>query len=152
MAELNQVMLIGNLTKDADLKRFGERVLAEFRIASNRSYTDAAGEKQEEVCFITCGLWGKRGEAVHPYLTKGKPVFVRGRLKFDQWKDQDGNARSAHKLVVEDISFLPQSPRPVEAVAPTVEVGQENPVTETAKRTRRTVKTTSPVVDEPVNF
>jgi single-strand DNA-binding protein len=108
MASLNKVMLIGNLTRDAELRYIpsGSAVL-EFRLAVNRKYKKPDGTEVDETCFVDVSLWGKRGEAVSQYLTKGKPLFVEGRLQLDEWDDKEsGQKRSKLKVVAENIEFL----------------------------------------------
>ncbi len=106
MASLNKVMLIGNLTRDAELRYIpsGQAVL-EFGLAINRRFRTQDGQDKEEVCFVDINLWGKRGEAVAQYLTKGKQLFVEGRLQYDQW-ETDGQKRSKLRVVAENIEFL----------------------------------------------
>jgi single-strand DNA-binding protein len=108
MASLNKVMLIGNLTRDAELRYIpsGSAVL-EFRLAVSRKYKKPDGQEVEETCFVDVNLWGKRGEAVSQYLTKGKPLFVEGRLQLDEWDDKEsGQKRSKLRVVAENIEFL----------------------------------------------
>lgn len=108
MASLNKVMLMGNLTKDAELRylQSGQAVL-EFRIAVTRKYRTQNGDDKEETCFVDVNLWGKRGEAVSQYLTKGKPLFVEGRLQLDEWDDKNtGEKRSKLRVVAENIEFI----------------------------------------------
>lgn len=108
MASLNKVMLIGNLTRDSELKYLpsGSAIL-EFRLAVSRKFKKADGTDGEETCFVDVSLWGKRGEAVAQYLTKGKPLFVEGRLKLDEWEDKESGAkRSKLTVVAENIEFL----------------------------------------------
>jgi single-strand DNA-binding protein len=108
MASLNKVMLIGNLTRDAELRYLpsGSPVL-EFRLAVSRKYKKQDGTEGEETCFVDVALWGKRGEAVAQYLKKGKPLFVEGRLQLDEWDDKEtGQKRSKLKVVADNIEFL----------------------------------------------
>lgn len=115
MASLNKVMLIGNLTRDAELRYLpsGAGVL-EFRLAVSRKYKKQDGTEGEETCFVDVNLWGKRGEAVAKWLTKGKPLFVEGRLQLDEWEDkQSGEKRSKLRVVADNIEFLggPRDPQ-----------------------------------------
>jgi single-strand DNA-binding protein len=108
MASLNKVMLIGNLTRDAELRYIpsGSAVL-EFRLAVSRKFKKQDGTEGEETCFVDITLWGKRGEAVSKYLTKGKPLFVEGRLQLDEWDDKEtGQKRSKLRVVADNIEFL----------------------------------------------
>jgi single-strand DNA-binding protein len=104
----NQVLLMGNLTRDVELKFTPTNLaIASFGIAVNRRWTSAQGEKKEEVTFIDCEAFGKTAEIMGKYLAKGKPVFLNGRLKLDQWNDKtDGSKRSKLKVVVEEFQFI----------------------------------------------
>jgi single-strand DNA-binding protein len=101
-------MLMGNLTKDAELRYLpGGQAVLEFRLAVTRKFRTQQGEDKEETCFIDVNLWGKRGEAVSQYLTKGKPLFVEGRLQLDEWEDKEsGQKRSRMRVVAENIEFI----------------------------------------------
>ena len=111
MANFNKVILAGNLTRDPELRYTpqGSAVL-EFGLAVDRSYTDSSGTERDETCFIDCNMWGRRGEAVAEYLTKGDPVLVEGRLRYDTWETPEGR-RSKHEVVVTDFEFLPGGQR-----------------------------------------
>lgn len=104
----NQVLLMGNLTRDVELKYTpSNQAIANIGLAINRRYTTAQGEKKEETTFVDCEAWGKTAETMAKYLTKGRPVFVTGRLKLDQWNDKtDGSKRSKLKVVVEEFQFI----------------------------------------------
>ena len=108
MASLNQVSLIGNLTRDPELRVTPKgTVVCQFGIAVNHKYKGADGNLAEEVTFLDCEAWGKTAEAVSKYCTKGKPVFVGGRLKLDQWEDKNTKEkRSRVKVVAENVQFL----------------------------------------------
>lgn len=108
MANLNKVMLIGNLTRDIELKTLpGGSSVASFGLAINRSWVDANKEKREEVTFVDCTAWGKTGEIMAKYLSKGRPVYVEGRISTDSWDDKEtGQKRTKTKVVVESFQFL----------------------------------------------
>ncbi len=108
MANVNKVILIGNLTRDVDLKTLNSGAsIAQIGLAINRKWKDKAGEDQEEVTFVDCEAWGKTAEIMAKYLSKGKPVFIDGRLKLDSWDDKEsGQKRSKMKVVVESFQFL----------------------------------------------
>jgi single-strand DNA-binding protein len=108
MPNLNKVMLMGNLVRDAELRYLpGGQSVLEFRMAITRKYRTAQGEDKEETCFVDINLWGKRGEALSQYLTKGKPLFVEGRLQLDEWDDKEtGAKRSKLRVVAENVEFL----------------------------------------------
>lgn len=108
MAALNKVMLIGNLTRDPQIKQLPTNTtLAEFGLAVSRRYKTAAGEDREETCFLDCTAFGKQAEVIGQYCQKGKPLFVEGRLKYDSWDDKQGfGRRSKVSVVVENFQFL----------------------------------------------
>ena len=105
MADLNRVTLVGRLTRDAELKSIASGVaVCKFSVAVNRS-VKSGEEWKEEASFFDVVLWGKRGEAVHQYLTKGKMIGVDGELRQDRWQ-QDGQNRSKVEIVANNIQFL----------------------------------------------
>jgi single-strand DNA-binding protein len=108
VANLNRVLLIGNMTRDPQLRYTpSNAAVCEFGIAVNRKWTDKAGQKQEEVTFIDCTAWAKTGELINEHLRKGSPIFIEGRLKLDQWEDkQGGGKRSKLSVVVENFQFI----------------------------------------------
>src|SRR5688572_23626078 len=108
MASLNRVLLIGNLTRDPE-HRYNPSgtAVAKFGLAVNREYTDkGSGEKKETVCFVDITAWGRLGEICNQYLTKGRPVFVEGRLEFSSWETKEGDKRSKLEVVAETVQFL----------------------------------------------
>ena len=107
-ASLNKVLLIGNLTRDPELKHTaGNQALANFGIAVNRRFRTASGENREEVAFIDCEAWGRTAENIGKFFSKGRPIFIEGRLKLDTWEDRkDGSKRSKLKVVVESFQFV----------------------------------------------
>ena len=108
MPSFNKVVLMGNLTRDPQLKHLPSNlVVAEFGLACNRRYRTAAGEDKEEVAFVDCTAFGRQAETIGQYCTKGKPLFVEGRLKYDTWDDKQGGAkRSKLSVVVENFQFI----------------------------------------------
>jgi single-strand DNA-binding protein len=108
MANLNKVMLIGNLTRDPEIKYTPKgTAIADIGLAVNRNYTTESGEKREEVTFIDVTLWGRVAEIVGEYCKKGRPLFVEGRLQLDTWDDkQTGQKRSKLKVVGDQIQLL----------------------------------------------
>ena len=108
MASLNKVLLIGNLTRDPELRYTpGGAAVAEFGMAINRTYTTSSNEKKEEVCFLEVVVWGKSAEACDKYLQKGAPLFVEGRIQMDQWTDKETQKqRSKLKIVAERTQFI----------------------------------------------
>lgn len=103
---LNRVMLAGNLTRDPEGKSLNSGTfVASFGLAVNRRWKNAAGEPQEEVTFIDCEAWSKTGETIVKFFAKGKPIYVEGRLKLDQW-EKDGQKFSKLRVVVESFQFV----------------------------------------------
>lgn len=119
MANLNQVNLIGNLTRDPELRVTPKgTAICQFSLAINRKWKDDTGRESEEVTYVDCEAWGKAGENIQKYTTKGRPLYVGGRLKLDQWTDKTSNEkRSKMKVVVENFQFLGDG-RAVPAAAP----------------------------------
>jgi single-strand DNA-binding protein len=108
MPNLNQVMLIGNLTRDPEIKYTPKgTAIAAFGLAVNRNYTTESGEKREEVTFIDLEAYARLAEIIGEYCKKGRPIFVEGRLKLDTWDDkQSGQKRSKMKVIVETMQLL----------------------------------------------
>ena len=107
MANLNKVFLIGNLTRDPELRYIPSgTAVATFTVASNRAYTSAAGEKKEEACFVRVVSWARQAELCGQYLSKGSPVFVEGRLQSRNWETPDGQKRSTIEVVAQNVQFL----------------------------------------------
>jgi single-strand DNA-binding protein len=108
MASLNKVFLIGNLTRDPELRVTPKgTAICQFGLAVNRQYKDDTGATRDETTFVDIEAWGKQGELVAKYLTKGSPAFVEGRLRLDQWEDKtSGQKRSRLKIVLDNVQFL----------------------------------------------
>ncbi len=103
----NKVFLMGNLTRDVELKTLpSDQSVAKIGLAVNRKFKTRDGENREEVTFIDCEAWGRTAEVMNQYLSKGRPVFIEGRLKLDQWQDKEGQKRSKLKVVVENFQFV----------------------------------------------
>ncbi len=105
---VNKVFLMGNLTRDIELKHTpSDQSVATIGLAVNRTYKSREGEKREETTFVDCEAWGRTAEVMSQYLTKGRPVFIEGRLKLDQWDDRDtGKKRSKLLVVIENFQFV----------------------------------------------
>ena len=104
---VNKVFLMGNLTRDVELRHTqSNQAVANLGIAVNRRFRTADGENREEVTFVDCEAWGRTAEVMAQYLGKGRPVFIEGRLKLDQWQDKDGNKQSKLRVVVESFQFV----------------------------------------------
>lgn len=107
MANLNRVFLMGNLTRDLELK-YGKngQPVTNARLAVNRAYTTQTGEKKEEVCFVNVVVWGKQAESCGTYLKKGSAIFVEGRLQSRSWETPEGEKRSILEVVADRVQFL----------------------------------------------
>jgi single-strand DNA-binding protein len=112
MANLNKVMLIGNLTRDPELRHTPSgKTVSEIGLAINRTWTNDQGQKQEETTFVDVTLWGHQAEVVQQYVTKGSPIYIEGRLQLDTWDDKEtGKKRSKLRIVAENFQFLSGKP------------------------------------------
>jgi len=107
MPNLNKVMLMGNLTRDPELRYTPNNIaVVGLGVAVNRRWRNQQGEQQDETTFVDCDAFGRTAEVINQYLKKGRPLFIEGRLKLDQWEDRDGNKRSKLKVVVERFEFV----------------------------------------------
>ena len=107
MANLNKVFLIGNLTRDPELRYIPSgTAVANFGLATNRVYNTQDGERKEEVCFVDIVTWAKTAENCANYLSKGSPIFIEGRLQYDSWETEDGQKRSKLRVVADRVQFL----------------------------------------------
>lgn len=106
MVSLNKVLLLGNLTRDPELRYVPNgTAVASFGLAMNRTYTAQSGEKKEEVCFVNVVVWGKQAESCGQYLNKGSLVLVEGRLSYRTW-EQEGQKRSTLEVRADRVQFL----------------------------------------------
>jgi single-strand DNA-binding protein len=143
MASFNKVILMGNLTRDPELRYTPKgTAIAKIGLAVNRVWTNEAGEKKEDVTFVDVDVFGRTAENVGQYMRKGRPILIEGRLKLDQWDDkQTGQKKSRLGVVAETVQFLgggqgaeggggggaapaaPRAPRPA-AAAPSAPVAE----------------------------
>ncbi len=113
MADLNRVYLIGNLTRDPEVRYTPNgNAVGDLRLAVNRRYQTRDGQEQEETCFVSIEVWGRQAETCRDYLRKGSPILVEGRLKYDQW-EKDGQKHSRLSVRAVRVQFL-GSPRGAE--------------------------------------
>src|ERR1700704_5480387 len=112
MASFNKVILLGNLTRDPEVRYTPKgTAVTDLGLAVNRTYTADNGEKREEVTFVDVTFWGRTAEVAGEYLKKGRPVFVEGRLQLDSWDDKtSGQKRTKLKVIGENMQML-GSPR-----------------------------------------
>ena len=108
MASFNKVILVGNLTRDPELRYTPKGLaIAKIGLAVNRNWTSESGEKKEEVTFVDVDSFGRQAETLAQYMKKGSPILIEGRLRLDQWDDkQTGQKRSKLGVVVEGFQFL----------------------------------------------
>jgi len=107
MPNFNKVFLMGNLTKDPELRyTAGGAPVANLRMAINRVYKMQSGEQKEDTCFVTVVVWRKQAEAAGEHLKKGDPLFVEGRLQSRSWETEDHQKRSVLEVVADRIQFL----------------------------------------------
>jgi len=107
MANLNKVFLMGNLTRNPELRYTpGGTPVTEFGLAVNRVWTGKDKQRHEETVFVDVTLWARLAEIASEYLSKGRPVFIEGRLQLDQWETPDGQKRSKLRVVGETMQFL----------------------------------------------
>jgi len=112
MASFNKVILLGNLTRDPEVRYTPKgTAVTELGMAVNRVYTAENGEKREETTFVDITLWGRTAEIAGEYLKKGRPVFIEGRLQLDTWDDKtSGQKRSKLKVVGEGLQLIGSRP------------------------------------------
>jgi single-strand DNA-binding protein len=112
MASFNKVILLGNLTRDPEVRYTPKgTAVTELGMAVNRVYTAENGEKREETTFVDVTLWGRTAEIAGEYLKKGRPVFIEGRLQLDTWDDKtSGQKRSKLKVVGEGLQLIGSRP------------------------------------------
>lgn len=118
MPSLNKVFLIGNLTRDPEVRYLPSgQAVADLGMAINRRYRTANGEDKEEVVFVSVVVWQKQAEACGKYLSRGLPLFVEGHLQLDEW-EKDGKKNSRIRVVAERVQFLSGPKRDAEYAAP----------------------------------
>ncbi len=106
MASLNRVLLIGNLTKDPELRYTPSGTpVANLRLAVNSSFKDQSGQRKEDTCFVTIVVWSRQAELCHQYLKKGRSVFIEGRLIYRSW-EAEGKTRSTMEVRADRVQFL----------------------------------------------
>lgn len=108
MPNLNKVMLIGNLTRDPEIRYTPKgTAVTDIGMAINRNYTTDDGDRREETTFVDVTFWGRQAEVIGEYMKKGRPMYIEGRLQLDQWEDKNsGQQRSRLKVVGDNFQFL----------------------------------------------
>jgi len=122
MASLNKVLLIGNLTKDPELRYTPNgTAVVNLRLAVNRRFKDRNGELKEDTCFITVTAWDKQAEVCNQYLQKGRPVFIEGRLQSRSWENSEGQKKNVIEVRAERIQFLGARPNVEKQTEPSID-------------------------------
>jgi single-strand DNA-binding protein len=102
---MNRVILMGNLTRDVEVRQAGASSVGQFSVAVNEKWKDRDGNMQERVTFVDCEAWGGTGENIAKFFSKGRQILIEGKLQLDQWEDKEGGKRSKLKVVVERFFF-----------------------------------------------
>ena len=114
MANLNRIFLIGNLTRDPEIRYIPSgKAVADLRMALSRKYRTASGELKEETCYVSVVAWERQAETAGEYLKKGSAIMVEGSLRYEQW-EKDGEKKSRLRVNADRIQFLDRLKRPVE--------------------------------------
>jgi single-strand DNA-binding protein len=107
MASYNKAILMGNLVRDPELRHTPSgQPVCNFDLAMNRNYTTQAGEKRDEVCYMTVVVWGKQAEQCNEFLKKGRAALVDGHIQQRSWETPEGQKRSKHEVVAERVQFI----------------------------------------------
>ena len=135
MASFNKVILMGNLTRDPEIRQAGSGVkVADLGLAVTESWRDKSGQTKEVTCFVDVVVWDKLAELCGQYLTKGRPILVEGRLQMDEWKNQQGEKRTKMRVRADTVKFLGSPQKPAGAAAPAADApAAQPPAPETAE-------------------
>lgn len=110
MSSYNKVTMMGNITRDIELSFTpAQTPVAKFGLACNEKFKGKDGQPKEKVCFVDCVMFGKRAEVINKYFKKGDPIFIEGKLDYQQWETKEGQKRSKHGIIVLDFAFVGQS-------------------------------------------
>ena len=136
MANLNKVFLIGNLTKDPELRYVPSgSAVGNLRLAVNRKYKTANGETKDDVCYVSVTVWGKQAESCNEFLSKGSPIFVEGRLQSRSFETADGQKKNVLEVVAERVQFLGKKKTTTEEESvPEEPAEQQTPAAETEEK------------------
>lgn len=111
MINLNKVFLIGNLTRDVELISGSKSTIADVGIACNRRWTDDEGNVKEDPCYVDCRAFGKNAESIKKNFSKGRPIFIEGRLQLSSWEDKETKKKQSKlRVVIEKWGFLDKKP------------------------------------------
>lgn len=148
MLNLNKVMLVGNLTRDPEIRYLpSNQAVADLRLAVNRRYRTATGEDRDETCFVNVTVWGKQAETCKNYLAKGAPVMVEGRLRYEEW-ERDGQKQNRLSVVAERVQFI-NPPRRAEVGSGGEDVGEGGRGARSESRGGRPPSAPVPEADAP---
>ncbi len=127
MLNLNKVFLLGNLTRDPELRYTpsGTAIVA-FGMAINRRFKSTDGEQKKETCFVDVNMFGRRAEVISEYFSKGSPIYIEGRLRFEQWEGQDGQKRNKLVVVADNFEFAGAGQKKDEGGMPRDDTQQSN--------------------------
>lgn len=107
MLNLNKVFLMGNLTRDPELRYTpAGMAIVSFGLATNRRYKSQEGEQKKETCFVDINMFGRRAEVISEYFSKGSAIYIEGRLRYEQWEAQDGQKRNKLVVVADNFEFV----------------------------------------------
>ena len=107
MSSYNKVIMMGNLTRDVEVSYTpAQTALAKFGLACNEKFKGHDGQPREKACFVECVMFGKRAEVIKKYFKKGDPIFIEGKLDFQQWETKEGQKKSRHGINVMDFAFV----------------------------------------------
>ena len=106
MASYNKVILVGNLTRDPELKSVGETYVCDIGLACNEKFKKKSGEEVDQTVFVDIVVWGRQAETANEYLTKGSSVLIEGKLQLDQWDTPEGEKRSKMRVRADRVQFL----------------------------------------------
>lgn len=107
MASFNKVILMGNLTRDPELRVTPKgTAVCQIGVAVNQTYKDKDGNTKDETTFVDVDVFGRQAEVIAKYMTKGRPILIEGRLKLDSWESKEGEKRSKLKVVLENFQFV----------------------------------------------
>lgn len=107
MSSVNKAILVGNLGRDPELRQTSNNTsVCEFSLATSEKYTDSSGARQERTEWHRIIVWGRQGENAAKYLSKGRQVYVEGRIQYRDWEDKEGNKRTTTEIVAQTVQFL----------------------------------------------
>lgn len=129
MASYNRVLLMGNLTRNPEVRYTPSgTAVADLGLAVNESYKDKAGEKHESTVFVDVVVWGRTAEVIAEYFQKGSPIFIEGRLQFDEWENQQGEKRTKLRVRADKFEFIGKGEKKTESTPHNAQTGSDKDV------------------------